>query len=645
MNTYQQIIKTTGLPSADPTLWMPSQKEMDFISKVYDDFVNDYSNKSQGWQVLNNRSLETFWDNSNYDYNQIVEQDVNNPVVQYSSGITRDKANTLISALTQILVYPSVTAFNDKQEIDNIVSSIAKPILKYQYVNDGRPSESGRIKNFRYTHKQVVEGTVHILDTIDANGRLTSSIIPNEEVFIQNFFQPDVQLQGHFMHVRQWAAYAEVEAEFGDLDNFKYVTPGSLGWLNQTSAFKERYKALSYQDQCSVVKCWYPVKDSEVARLKKIGKLPKTAKKAKYFNVIINGVNMFPYDNLMPYYHGDYPVTKAVFENFSPAEFYWGNSMPNKCAQDKRFRDGWLTLMRYAAKLQAIPALLNFTGQHIENDVIVPGIMTDLPGNIDPSKIVAVPGTDKGLTSGMVQMMQLTDGEVDRATVAPMTGGQSQGAPHQVRTAMLINQNAQEILKGLAQQMAYREEARAFPILKASFQFLTRQKIAKLSIPNETFKDGTTGTLEVIFEKLPDMTEEEKLAHSYLIRAKEQAANQLGHGLRQVYVDPEYIQNLEFYCEAVAEDFPNSSSAFKQLQAEHKWGVYSAAPPGLFNIKRAAIELATGLGDNPKEMVNETPAQAPGQPPQQGQPPQSPQLQNLRQQAGNGLANLNTQTL
>jgi len=204
----------------------PSPKERDLVSKIYTDFIYDQSLKNQTWNVLNNRTLTQFWEESNYDYNVIVTDDVNNPVTQYSSGISRDKANAFISNLTLAVQYPSVTASNENQEIDHTISRISKPLLRWQYMNDGRPSESGKLKNVRYTHKQVVEGTVHILDTIGADGKLTSSLVPNENVFIPNFFQPNVQLQGHFLIVDQWASFAEAEAEYGDLPNFKYVVPG-----------------------------------------------------------------------------------------------------------------------------------------------------------------------------------------------------------------------------------------------------------------------------------------------------------------------------------------------------------------------------------------------------------------------------------
>lgn len=648
MPTDQQNILKTNSATTQPEVFSPSQEVQDFVMKVYDDFSNDFSLKNQSWEVLNNRSLSQFWQDSNYDYNQIVVEDANNPVVQYSSGVTRDKANTFITNLTLQMLYPSVTAINDKQQIDTTISQIAKPILKWQYVNDGRPSESGKIKNVRYTHKQVIEGTVHILDTIGADGKLTSMALPNEEVFVPNFYQPNVQLQAHFMHVQQYSSYAEAKAEFGALPNFKYVTSGSLGWVNQTYAFKEKYKAIVYQDQCTIIRVWYPVSEEELTRLKKIGKLPKHVTKAKYFNVIINSVPMFAYDNLMPYYHGDYPVTKAVFEWFSPSEFYWGNSMPNKCAQDKHFKDGWMTLMRYAAKLSAIPALINFTGQHIENNIVVPGLMTDMPATFDPTKIVAVPGTDKGVTNGMVQMFNQTEQEINRSTASPQTSGQQSGRTQTARETLVIEQNEQKILLGFAQQLTFREEARAFPILKSSFQFLPRQTIKQLSIPNQTFQDGSAGTLEIIFEKLPPMTEDAKLQASHELLKLENKSKKGGNPFHRVYVNPEYIQNVDLYCEAVAEELPAANSSFKEARAQVKWETYKQ-DPDVFNKQQAARNLVRQMGDNEQELIVAAPPMqqslgptSPGGQPSPLSPPQLlPGTSTQKQQLGRENQTLN----
>ena len=608
-------------------VFIPTDKQREYIGRVYSDFVFDYQIKNQNWQLLNNRTLQQFWEDSNYDYNNIVIDDPSDPVTQYSSGITRDKANAFIQNLSMAQLFPSVTAQNANQEIDQIVTRVARPILEFQHLNDGRPSESGKLKNTRYVHKQVNEGTVHIQDNIDPEtGRLNSTVIPNEEVFIPNFYQPDVQKQTHFMRVIQFSSFQELEAEFGDLPNFKYIHPGNLGWMNTIENFKEKYKATVVANQITVIYAWYPVPRKALKQLIASNKLPSWVKKAKYFNILANGIPLFADpENLMPYYHGEYPVSKGIFESFSTSEFYWGNSMPNKCRQDKKFLDGWKTLIRYKAKLGAIPPLLNFTGQHVDGDIMIPGNIADMPANFDPSKISVVPGISSGVTSGDMQMMTDTTRDIDRATAAPQTSDQS-GPAQTARESILVQENAQKAMLGLAMNLGFLAEARSFHILKSSFQFMPRQMISKLSIPSQVFPDGVSGTLEVIFQKLPKMTEDEKLDHSINILQQETKAKKQGVNKKIVYLDKEYIQHLDLYCKAAAETAPVDTPSIREAKAEQRFATYSSRPD-LFNEKRAARNLVREYGDDETQMINDSPPQPgqPGAPAQANEPQGGPQ--------------------
>jgi hypothetical protein len=326
----------------------------------------------------------------------------------------------------------------------------------------------------------------------------------------------------------------------------------------------------------------------------------------------------------MPYYHGQYPVCKGIFESFSPSEYYWGNSMPNKCRQDKKFLDGWKTLIRYKAKLGAIPPLLNFTGQHVDGDIMIPGNIADMPANFDPSKISVVPGISTGATNSDMQIMNDTIRDIDRATAAPQTSGQESGQRAQTATETItINEQAQKSMMGLAQQISFLQESRSFHILKSSFQFIPRQKIAKLAIPSQVFPDGSTGTLEVIFEKLPDMTDEQKLDHSFSILQKENISKKQGINKKIVYLDKEYIQDLDLYCKASAESASVDTPSIREAKAEKRFMTYSSRPD-LFNEKKAARNLVRDYGDDESQMIIE----APPQPPQQLGPdgkPQAPQ--------------------
>lgn len=592
--------------------YTPNKEERDYILSAFTDLAEDNVLFNQSWDVLNGRFLKQFWEDSNYDYNVIVDtDDISNPVVPYSSSISRDKANTFISNLTLQLLSPSVTAQNINQEIDFVISKVGKSLLEWQFDNDGRPAESGQVKSSRGIHKMVIEGTQHTQDDV-IKGRLNSQNVPNEEIRIPNYYQPNIQLQGHLLRIQEWIPHKEAEQEFGHLDNWKYVKKGELSdFINDDQAFKNKSQGIQ-KDKCvNIMRRWLPVSDKELIELKKKGKIKSYIKKAKYFNILINGVLMYSPENLMPYDDGNYPINKGVFEMFSPSEFYWGNSMPNKASQDKKWLDGWKTLIRYKAKLSAVPSILNFTGQRIDEDIAVPGVITTMPAGSTKDDIIAVPGISNGITNGDIFVLKDATDDIERSTASPQTSGQQAQGKQTARETMIIEGNAQKAMRGFAQQVAFLIEARTLPILIRTFQMLPRQQIKKIAIPNQVFDEGKSGILEVIFEDVSKFSSEEEQSFDLM----EEEEKKTGQIVRKVKIDKEYIKNIEFYVKAVADSLPVETTAMREAKARLKFETYSSRPD-LFNVKPSARNLVREMGDDETEIINEQ-AQPQIQQPQQ----------------------------
>ncbi len=345
--------------------YIPTDAERAFILRAYTDYLYDHRLKNQPLRILNNRTLKEFWDESERDYNVIVDDaDLNDPVTPYSSSISRDKANVFITTLTQQMLYPSVAAQNTAQDIDQIMSRVSRSLLEWQTNNDGKPAESGLQKNSRYIHQMVVSGTTHVEDNVTSEGRLVSSLVPNEEIFIPNLYQPNIQLQAHVLRMQNALDYNAAELEFGSLNKFNdYVVPmsSSTFMLFDQPEFRQLNDAINPKDAVHIMRTQYPVPYKKLKEYMATGKLPKRCKQAKYYNVIINGVLMFDVENLLPYHHGNYNISKGIFEHFSNPNFYFGNSMPNKARHDKKWLDGWKQLIRYKAKLSAIPPIIPLT--------------------------------------------------------------------------------------------------------------------------------------------------------------------------------------------------------------------------------------------------------------------------------------------
>lgn len=594
----------------EETGYIPDEKESSFILQVYQDYADARKLKNESQPILGGKTLKQYWDRCNWDYNVLIESKAGEAIVSYASTISRDKSNVFITNLTLQLMYPSVTAQNQNQEIDNVMGKVSRSILEWCHDNDGAPAENGHQKQVRYTHKGVIEGTSHIQDDwID--GKLVSQLIPNEEIFIKNFWQPNIQLQPFIMRVQDNITFEEAQREFGDLPNWQYVKKGDTanwGIDIDSPLFKESFEGICEEDKVQIVRFWYDIPKKEFKKYN----VPRGRKKAKLLNVLINGVLMFKIDNLSPYHHGLFPINKGIFEHFSKAEYYWGNSMPNKAGEDKKWLDGWKTLIRHKAKLAAIPPLLTFNGSFVDSDIFIPGQATQAPSGMKPEDIIAVPGINlKGVESGDIAIMQEAKNEIEAGNLSPQASG-AQGKQQTAREAIIREQNEQQILGGFGLQVAFLIQARTFPILKMAYQFLPRKKIKKLAIPNQMLNNGMSGNLEIIFEKQPAMNKNQMLEASYEILDKEEKAQKAGHPIKIVKINPEYIKNLDLYVKSVVDPQPKKTSALRKAEAQEKYATYRADPE-MFNIKAAARRLVRDMGDDEMEMINNQPPQQQGQ--------------------------------
>jgi len=580
--------------------YTPSEDETKFLIRAYSDFQECLNIKGEGQEVLGGRSLQQFWDDSNRDFNVIVADVTDDdPVTPYASSVSRDKSNTFITNLTLALIYPSITAQNKDQDIDQTISRVSRSILEWQHDNDGRPAESGHEKMVRYVHKMVIEGTVHVQDDIDSDtGKLISQLVPNEEVFVPNFWQPNIQEQPYIFRVQDNVLYDEARSQFGELDNFKYVNKGPVeNWAIDTDEFKSNFEGIIDEDRVQIVYVWYNIPKS---KFKEYG-IPKNRKRAKFFNILINGVPMFKIDNLMPYRDGFYPISKQVFELFSKSEFYWGNSMPNKAKYDKKWLDGWKTLIRHKAKLSVITPLLTFNGQLIDSDIFIPGSVNTAPAGMTKDDIIAVPGTDKGLSEADFRILQDAKNEINEGNLSPQASGAQSSRQQTAREAIIREQNEQQILGGFGLRVSFLIEARTYPILLRSFQFLPRKTIKKLVIPNQSLQGGFLGNLEVLFEKIQD-TEENLKNRSLDLATEEIKAEHRGRAFNRIYIDPSYLNEIDLYIKVIADPQPKKTSALRRAEAREKFDVYGARPD-LFNARAAARALVRANEDDESELI------------------------------------------
>lgn len=622
---------------ADAFDWTEEQRK--FVVGVWSKFQKMYVLRAETLDILGGMTLQDYWDESVRDYGVLADEvrDPNDPVEQYQSTISRDKADVFIANLIGQLLYSDVIAQNNDQEIDRIVSRVGSSMLEWAYKTDGWPSESGQQKNARYIHKMVVEGSVHVIDVVTKDG-LESELVPNEEVYISNFWQPDIQKQPVVIRAKTNVLYDEAEQMFGDMENWKYVTKGTWAqnWFNEAPFLKNGFDGLEWDEKCQILYVWKKATPSELKALKKDGKVAKSAKRACFYNVIVNDVPMFPPDNLLAYKHGFYPLSKGKFQEFAKPEFYYGNSAPNKVKEDKRWLDSWKTLLRYKGKLGVLkPSLV--IGGTLDEEILLPSKMTPVEAGME---IIPIAGVSDGISQQDVTLLEMAVNEIDRGSVSAQTAGQAGDRKETARAATIMAANSDKLLDSVSQQVAFLQASRSFPILLSLFQLIPKGDIKKIAIPDQTLQDGLRGSFEVIFEDPGELTKMEELEKSMEIMVKERKSRKDKAPKDIVYINPSYLKDLKYYVTS------DASSILQDKSAARMQGFQTDLPmllqnPDIFDRNEAAREYVR-MKEYPERILANSKSNPQPPAPQGGMPGQQPQRATPEDANMNALATATT---
>jgi len=522
----------------------PSTEERAFIMKHYKGLQDSKFKKNEAKKRLGWVNLLEFWRISKDNYDVIIpikeSGDWKRPAKR---GITRDKANAFIAKLTKRIIKPQILAQNSNQEIDLKVSRILRILVEYVE----RRSRAVRIF-IKAVHKCVIEGTVHVqIDVV--NGVETKTVLRNEEIFVPNEYQPDIQKQA-YIHRAFIASYEEMKLEWGDHPMWKHVYPGASDKWGIEDTYFHTYKSeVSSEDDVLVLYAW------EHTGYYKDG--PKAGKpKPKKFNVFINGIPMLKIDNVLNLKHNRYNISKTVFEMFSDSDYYWGNSLPNKIRHDQSYLDAFRTIALNKAILNLLPPLFNKGKEHVDQDVIVPAKITTTENEI--GDIYEVPGVNKPLTQSDWNVEERVEKSVDEATQPPVSIGQDSG---QGKTTLgeiqLKDARAAELMEIFGRMIAFLVEDMGEQTVSNTIQFETRRGAqAKLNegetellygkaidVPDQTLTGGAskgeTGIVSMRFgAKHPD---------PLAILQEEVDAKKAGKNMQITHINVDYLDNLDTY--------------------------------------------------------------------------------------------------
>jgi hypothetical protein len=180
-------------------------------------------------------------------------------------------------------------------------------------------------------------------------------VVPCDELFIENFYEPDIQKQSWLIW-RRVISYDLAQAKYGTKPNFKYVEPGVQILYNDAN------------------QSFYQVYDTNMR--------PYDCEEIIYFNrkldlkiAIVNRVFMDDVENPNPRNDKLYPFDTFGYEFINNRCFYY-KSLVNKLGPEADIINTIYPMVVDGTYLEVFPAMFAISDNDIDSSVIVPGRVT-----------------------------------------------------------------------------------------------------------------------------------------------------------------------------------------------------------------------------------------------------------------------------
>lgn len=374
------------------------------------------------------------------------------------------------------------------------------------------------------------------------------TVVPVNEIYIENFYEPDIQKQGWLIW-RRVISYSLARAKYeGRYDNFKHVRPGvQLLYNDANQMFYQVYDTNMRQYDVEEIIYWNKALDVRL--------------------VVVNGCMLTDYDNPNPRNDKLYPFDKFGYSLINNKCFYY-KSLVFAMQQDANIVNTLYPMIVDGTYLNIMPPMVNVGGEAIGSDVIVPGAVTTLTDPNADLRSLSVGNNPNGLRAARETLTEV-EASVSESSQNPIEQGQNTGTQQTAYEISRIEQNAATIL-GLFVNMRS-QHVKDYGKLRMGdiLQYLTiadaDQIVGNDKLVYKTFllhdknSNGHTKTRKISFDNtLPSepQTDEQKLKLSY-DTLKTQGGEE---GRMELYrANPEIFRQLQYFC-TVSPDVMNPMS-------------------------------------------------------------------------------------
>jgi len=443
-----------GNPIAEIASYQPDEEEKEVRSMVLKHFVlgntTMYTPRTEfndlsliGRDQYDQMSFNTYQSNNGdaWDGDQI-----NSWRSRAVRPIVRNKCISIAAHATARLIFPKVFAYNRESEEDQDAARVMEDLMEWA-ADESNYSHTSLMRvitalsspaSIGYTEYGEVYKNVKIEKDEEENWIedkildrafpcFQDVVVPVDQFFIENFYEPDVQKQGWVIWRRVYS-YSLAQTKYVDMDNFKYVRPGVQTIYDDANrTFYYVYDPNMRKEDVEEIIYWNRTLDLKI--------------------ILVNGVMMTPSDNPNPRADKLYPFDKFGYEPINNRCFYY-KSLAFKLQHDADIVNTLYQMVVDGTYLSIFKPMVNVGGEIIASDVIVPGAVTTLSSPDADLRAINV-GSD--LRSGL-ETLQVVEQSINESSEVPVSQGQDNPTGTTAYEISRLENNANTVL-GLFLQM------------------------------------------------------------------------------------------------------------------------------------------------------------------------------------------------
>lgn len=551
--------------------YSPGREVRDRMQQIRKDYAEAQYVRDEAYEEFNLRSLTTVLNDDERAFNSFIPApagDVNNSWrANVVKPVTRAKAISIAANVTAAVLYPNIIAQNKNSEMDRDAGMVMKDLIEYTldsskyeqtFVNAVIAAMYSPIVFIEDNYAEVKRIVKEITDTGYVEKEITDDvfsgfqnlIVPCDSMYIGNAYEPELQKQP-FLIRQKFIDYTEAELKYGDLPDWKYVTPGiRVFYEDEQDTFYQRYDEMLRNRLVEEVVYYNRLSDLEI--------------------VLVNGV-MVHGDPNRPMQRLDklYPYVAFGFEPFNE-RFFYRKSLVNKISPEQSIIDVLYGLAIDSAMLQTMPPGVTYGNEEIDSSVMVPGKVTPLQQG---SKFEALSvGTNMNFALAMIQSIE---GSIDQNSASSLLGGATPKGANTAFEVATIQENAMRVLGLFGKMVKFMVEEFGDLRIGSILQYMTvaeglettgavsRLRFRDLLIPDRMV-DGKKMPRKVVFTDSIYQEEKQVEKRSYEILTKERSLE-----MSLAEVNPSLFAELKFKTKVEADMlFSQSETVKKALNLE-----------------------------------------------------------------------------